>query len=228
MAEEDAQLHATFSPKFSSFPRSHNATVFFSRRNINSLSFSSSVLIAFLPFLRGKVARTLPMGRFLHPFTNFTRSERSAEKSPSFKRKEKRVVKKKKKKRKGDPPNRGILDQRLAPEGNHIFRTETTVSPFFFSAVFLVPPSPPPPSLPISRYFPVSQFEREISSNVQTCFSGGFLAAHSRDGGSDCRRDPTRGLIMHKMLPVSARRLLSRTNPYGGGFRYSGVSGWRG
>lgn len=38
------------------------------------------------------------MGRFLHPFTNFTRSERSAEKSPPFKRKEKRVVKKKKEK----------------------------------------------------------------------------------------------------------------------------------
>lgn len=161
------------------------------------------------------------MGRFLHPFTNFTRSERSAEKSPSFKRKEKRVVKKKREKEilliEGFSIN-------VSRRKGIIFSARKRPFHLFFSAIFLVPP---PPSLPISRYFPVSQFEREISSNVQTCFSGGFLAAHSRDGGSDCRRDPTRGLIMHKMLPVSARRLLSRTNPYGGGFRYSGVSGWK-
>jgi len=66
------------------------------------------------------------MGRFRHPFTNFTRCER-VEKFLSFKRKEEGRGKK----RKEDPPNRGILDQRLAPEENHIFCTETTASPFF-------------------------------------------------------------------------------------------------
>lgn len=183
MGERDAQLHATFSPKFSSFPRSHNATIFFSGRNINSLSLCSP---RFCPPC-AKSCKDVANGSFPPPFYQLHAQRASRNLFPL--RGKRKVVEKK---REEDPPNRGILDQRRAPEGNHIFRTETTVSPFF-SAIFLVPPLPPLlPPLPISRYFPVSQFEREISSNVQTCFCGDFLAARFRDGGSDCRQDPTR------------------------------------
>lgn len=122
MGERDAQLHATFSPKFSSFPRSHNATIFFSGRNINSLSLCSP---RFCPPC-AKSCKDVANGSFPPPFYQLHAQRASRNLFPL--RGKRKVVEKK---RKGDPPNRGILDQRLAPEGNHIFRTETTISPFF-------------------------------------------------------------------------------------------------
>lgn len=168
MTERDAQLHATFSHKFSSFPRRPQCDGIFQQRNINSLRS-----LCFCPSRAENLQGRYQWAVSFFLFTNFTRSERREISSLRGKRG--------KKKRKGNPPNRGILDQRLVPEGNHIFREKTTASPFFShlpwaiatAASILAPP--------------VSHFEREIFSNVQTCFSGDFLAARPR--GNDCRRD---------------------------------------
>lgn len=73
MNERDARgytLH--FLASFHPFRGCHNVTVFFSGGNIHSRRFLCvSAILA-----RGKVARTLPMGRFHLAFTNFTRSKR--------------------------------------------------------------------------------------------------------------------------------------------------------
>lgn len=182
----------------------------FQQRNINSLSvLSVSALLA------RKTCKDVANGSF--PFSLLLTSRVASEKSLSFGRKEERQGKKKK--RKGNPPNRGILDQRLVPEGNHIFREETTASPFFsYLPWAIVTAASSSPSSAVSlpsllspsssgksprtyrRVFP-AVFLRHILAQWQRLSSGSYS-----------------GLIMHKTQPVSARRLSSRTNPYGGEF----------
>lgn len=177
MAERDAQLHATFSHKFSSFPRRLQCDVIFQQRNINSLSvLSVSALLA------RKSCKDVANEPFPFSFlTNFTRSERRRNLFPS--RGERYVGEKKGK-------------ETLLIEGFSI-NVSCRMGIIFsarkrplhlFSAIFLGPSRRPLLPLPS----PVSRFEREIFSNVQTCFSGGFLAARPRGSGSDCRRDLTR------------------------------------
>lgn len=150
------------------------------RRYFSATEYKLSPFSLFLPSSRGKLARTLPMSRFLLPFYQLHAQRAPRNLFPS--RGERYVGKK----RKGNLPNRGILDQRLVPEGNHIFREKTTASSFFSYLPWAVATAAS--ALPS----PVSHFEREIFENVQTCFSGGFLAARPRGSGSDCRRDLTR------------------------------------
>jgi hypothetical protein len=85
-------------------------------------------------------ARTLPMARdFPSPFSNFARTGRREISSlPTGKGGSGRRP----------SSNRGILDQRLSPEGNHIFREETTVPAFFRS---LRPPAASRLSPPLKR-----------------------------------------------------------------------------
>lgn len=166
------------------------------------------------------------MGRFLLPFTNFTRS---FEKSLSFKRDERNVGRRRKKREeRGSPPNRGILDQRLTPEGNHIFREETTASPFFqlSSLGRVVPTSSSSSCFPAGssrfavsfRFLSLLVRAGNLHERTDVFFRRFSCDASSRrwqrlSSGSHS------GLIMHE-TPVSTRRLSSRTNPYGdGGFR---------
>lgn len=157
------------------------------RRYFSATEYKLSPFFLFLPSSRGKLARTLPMGRFLLPFTNFTRSERREISSLQEERgrgggKEKEIS-----------PNRGILDQRLVPEGNHIFREETTASSFFSYLPWAAATADS--SLPFPRYpfrFPSLSSSGKSPRTYRRVFPAVFLRHILAGSGSDCRQDLTR------------------------------------